>query len=100
MSRKIAAALVAIAMLATPAFAQSPGNNGTTPAAPAAQSHTAPAVASANVKATKVVKHTAKHASKHARLKNGAMHQARHAKPAKTHQAAFGKAANKPVKRS
>jgi hypothetical protein len=95
MSRKFAAALVAMALLATPAFAQSSGSNTSTPAAPAAQSKAAPAVVAAPAKSTKTVeavKHTAKHARKHfAHRKTGAMHQARHAKPAKTHQAGIGK---------
>ena len=88
MLRKLAAALIATTMIAAPAFAQ----NYDTPK-PAAQSQAAPAATTAPTKATKTVKHTKK--QKHSARGNAAMHQARHAKPAKSHQASFGKTVNK-----
>ncbi|MGB7254621.1 MAG: hypothetical protein WBC94_13540 [Xanthobacteraceae bacterium] len=98
MLRKFAAALVAAALIAGPAFAQSNGTSGAMPSAPAGQ--TAPAAPAAStpaakpsVKTTKAVKHTAKRVSHHASRskKSSASHQARHAKPAKTHQAGTAK---------
>ena len=102
MLKKFAVALVATALIAGPAFAQSNGTSGATPTAPAAQ--TAPAAPTAStpaakpaVKTTKAVKHTAKHARKHfAHRKTGTMHQARHVTPAKTHQASVVKSV-KPI---
>jgi hypothetical protein len=112
MLRKFAAALIATTLIAGPAFAeQSTATAGTAPAAapvtaPAA-TPSAPASAAATVKTTKTVHHTVKHARKHlARGKNGiktaiktgsksgTMHQARHVKPARTHQANTGKTTN------
>jgi hypothetical protein len=101
MLREFAAAVVATALIAGPAFAaQSADKTGgmvpATPAAPSAQtSQTAPAASStvkptATVKQTQTVKHVRKHV---ARGKNGTMHQARHIKPMKTHQANVTKAA-------
>ena len=109
MLRKFAAALLATALVAGPAFAQSNGNAGSTPAVPAAQpaakSQSGAMGASPSTNATtnvgtkaggqaatagkssKIVKHS-KHARKHVvRGKSGSMHQARHGKGAKTHQA-------------
>jgi hypothetical protein len=92
MLRKFAAVLLATTLIAGPAFAAQPsGNAGATPAAPAA---TAPAPAGAAtktvstpVKPIKTVKHVRKHARKHVvRGKTHTMKQARHLKPAKTHQ--------------
>jgi hypothetical protein len=94
MLKIFAAALVATALIAGPAFAQTNGTSGVMPSAPAGQ--TAPAAATAStpaakptVEATNAVKHTAKHVRHHASRskKSGASHHVRHAKPAKTHQA-------------
>jgi hypothetical protein len=94
MLKKFAVALVATALIAGPAFAQSNGTSGAMPTAPAAQ--TAPVAPAATtpaakppVKTTKSVKHSAKHVRHHASRskKSGESHQARHAKPAKTRQA-------------
>jgi hypothetical protein len=92
MLRKFAAAMVATALIAGPAFAQMPGN---TPAAPAAQTTPkAPAAATTAAKpAAKPVKHATKHRRKHAQKhvrmlgKTRAVHQARHVKSGKAHQA-------------
>jgi hypothetical protein len=92
MLRTFSAALIATVLIAGPVFAQSSGANGTAPAAAATQSKPAPVAATAPAKASKTVKATVKHAKKHvARAKNdtkaGTMHQARHVKSTKTHQA-------------
>jgi hypothetical protein len=111
MFRTFAAALIATAVVAGPAFAQ---NSGTAPANPAAPSQTTPNARAASTapvkpavksttpakhagKSTKSVKHRAKHARKHhashvrkhsAPKKTSArMHQTRHMKPGKTHAA-------------
>ena len=74
-------------IVAGPALAQTSGT--ATPAAPQAQSQ--PSAVSAPVKTTKTAT-SVRHAKKHtAKIKSGTMHQARHAKPAKSHQASFGK---------
>jgi hypothetical protein len=94
MLRKFAAALVATALLAGPALAQNSGN--ATPATPQAQSQPA----AASVKTTKTAT-PVKHAKTHtAKIKRGTMHQARHAKPAKSHQARVGKTAAKSANKS
>jgi hypothetical protein len=101
MLRKFAAALLATTLVAGTAFAAESGSAGSTPANPATQA--APAMtnakAGAQVKAqvkpasvTKTVKHAHKNTRKHlARAKTGKgsnkMHQARHVKGTKTHQA-------------
>jgi hypothetical protein len=92
MLRTFAAALVATALIAGPAFAaEQSGTAGATPAAAATQ--TAPA-ANAKQAAAQPVKH--KTARKHlVRGKTGTMHQARHVKPVKTHQANTGPAAKR-----
>jgi len=86
MLRKFAVALVATTLIAGSAFAAQPSaTSGTAPAA----THVAPAV-----KTTKIVAHTTKHVRKHAaRRKTGTMHQARHVKSTKTHQASVAKSA-------
>jgi hypothetical protein len=91
MLRKLAAALIATTMIAAPAFAQNYDN--AKPTAPAAQSQPAPAASTAPAKTTKTVKHTKK--QKHSARGNAAMHQARHGKPAKSHQASVAKTVSK-----
>jgi uncharacterized protein YdeI (BOF family) len=88
MLRKFAAALIASSLLAAPAFAaQSSGSAGATPAAPAAQTQQ-PA------NPTKTIKHARRHIHKHVvRTKSGTMHQARHGKLVKAHQASVAKPA-------
>ncbi|MGA9427900.1 MAG: hypothetical protein WA776_20590 [Xanthobacteraceae bacterium] len=100
MLKKLAAALVATALIAGPAFAQS--NSTATPSAPAAQ--TAPAASTASApaakpvaKATKAAKHTATHVRKHvSRTKSHAKHHARHAKSSKAHQTGAAKSDKQP----
>jgi hypothetical protein len=86
MLRKFAVALVATTLIAGSAFAAQPSEtSGTAPAT----THAAPAV-----KTTKIVAHTSKHVRKHvARRKSGNIHQARHVKSSKTHQASVAKSA-------
>ncbi len=107
MLKKFAAALIATTLVAGPAFAQSNGNSGTMPSAPSAQTVPASPTASmpaakptvkTTVKTAKTVKHATKHARKHAARstkKGAAIHQARHAKPAKAHQAGIATAAKR-----
>jgi hypothetical protein len=85
MLRKFAAALLATALIAGPAFAAPPaGSVGQTPATPTA---TAPAPANPAVKPaakpTKMVKHVRKHLSRH---KVSKIKVARHLKVSKTHR--------------
>jgi hypothetical protein len=98
MLKTFSVALIATALIAGPAFAQASGANGAAPApaAAATQSQAAPTVGSAAAttpaKTTTTVTATAKHVKKHvARAKSGtkagSMHQARHVKSTKTHQA-------------
>jgi hypothetical protein len=82
MLTKFAVALVATTLIAGSAFAAQP--SGTSGAAPAA-TQAAPAA-----KTTKIVAHTTKHV---ARRKAGNIHQARHVKSSKTHQASIAKSA-------
>lgn len=99
MLRKFAAALVATALIAGPAFAQT--NPTPSPSAPAAQTTpnkpAAPTTAAKPaVKSTKTVKHAAKHTRKHVRKhesrtgKRHAMHH-RHVQSAKRHPASAAK---------
>jgi hypothetical protein len=86
MLRKFAMALVATTLIAGSAFAAQPSE--TTGAAPAA-AQAAPAA-----KTNKIVGHTTKQVRKHvARRKAGNIHQARHVKSSKTHQASVTKSA-------
>lgn len=92
MLRKLAAALVATALIAGPAIAQS--NSTATPSAPAAQTAPAAPMASApaakpTVKTTKAAKHVRKHASR--TKKSPAKHQARHVKSSTTRRAGAAK---------
>jgi len=99
MLRNFAAALLATTLIAGSAFAaQSSDTAGSTPAAQAAPAaSTTNAKQSVAAKPAKMVRHTVKHAHKHfAHRKTGAMHQARHTTPAKTHQASVVKSV-KPI---
>ncbi|HEY1981768.1 MAG TPA: hypothetical protein VGH13_16965 [Xanthobacteraceae bacterium] len=79
-------ALIATTLIASSAFAAQPSE--TSGAAPAA-AQTAPAA-----KTTKIVGHTTKYVREHvARRKAGNIHQARHVKSSKTHQASVAKSA-------
>lgn len=95
MLRNFAIALVATTLIAGPVFAaQSSDTAGSTSAKPAAAAtQTAPAV-NAKQPAKLAVKGT--HVRKRvAHGKNGPMHQARHIKPVKTHQANVNAAAKR-----
>lgn len=98
MLRKFAAALLATALIAGPAFAQTGGNSPAKPATPAVQTTpNAPAVSTAaakhavkSVKSTKSAKstrHGVKHVRKHASQagKSKLTHRAPHMKPRKAH---------------
>jgi hypothetical protein len=106
MLKKFAAGLLATALIAGPAFAQS--NSTPAPTAPAAQTQTkpnAPAASTTMAKpaatSTKSVKHSAKHSRKHhvrharkhsTRTKTSArMHQSRHVTVGKTRHAGVAK---------
>ena len=86
MLRTFAAGLIATALIAAPAFAQTGGNNAANPAAPTMQTMPkAPAVATAKpaVTAKHALKKTHRHASRTGKMH--AMHQARHVKSHKAH---------------
>jgi hypothetical protein len=87
MLRNFAIALVATTLIAGPVFAaQSSGTAGSTSATPMAPATQPAPAANAKQPAKQAVKQT--HIRKHlAHGKNSAMRQARHVKPAKTHQA-------------
>jgi hypothetical protein len=107
MLRNIAAGLLATALIAGPAFAQTSNSSATpnaapsatvqtkTPAAAPANTMTAPATTNAKqaanpsktVKHAKLHKKTVKHVASRSHVKSGKMHQARHVKPVKSHQA-------------
>ncbi len=121
MLRKFAAGLLATALIAGPAFAQTstpstPSSSAMAPAAaPATQNAPAKAAAApastmaapavtktketANpgktVKHAKLHKKTVKHVASRSHLKSGKMHQARHVKSVKTHQVNTGTAAKR-----
>ena len=102
MLRKFAAALLATTLIAGPAFAAQPaaiaGASPATQAAPAAKAadKNAAKTADKTVKTTKTATHLVKHSRKHVvRGKAGAMHQARHVKPANSHQASLAKTAKR-----
>ena len=107
MLRKFAAGLLATALIAGPAFAQTSNSSATPKAAPSAAVQTkTPAASSTNTMAapattnakqaahpSKIVRHAKLHKKTHKRVasrshvKSGKMHQARHVKPVKSHQA-------------
>jgi hypothetical protein len=100
MLTKLAAALLATTLVAGSAIAAQPSGLAGSTTTPVAQTQPLPSTpAAATHKAGKMVKHAARHRShvrKHlARGKrqpgNKAVHQARHAKPAKTHQVGMSK---------
>jgi len=120
MLRKFAAGLIATALIAGPAFAQTSTTSGSAPAATpstAPVTQTAPAkaaIAPANkmaapvvtdakptanpsktVKHAKLHKKTVKHAARQSHIKSGKMHQSRHVKSVKTHQAITGTSAKR-----
>jgi hypothetical protein len=117
MLRKFAAGLIATALIAGPAFAQTSTPSGSAPAtqtAPAkaatapANTMAAPAVTktkqaanpSKTVKHAKLHKKTVKHVASRSHVKSGKMHQARHVKSVKTHQAKIGTKIGTAAKRS
>jgi hypothetical protein len=111
MLRKFAAGLLATALIAGPAFAQTSTSSmpsGTAPnaAAPASQNQAAPAKVtttpakqtanpSKTVKHAKLHKKTVKHVASRSHLKSGKVHQVRHVKSVKTHQAKAATAAKR-----
>ena len=106
MLRKFAAALVASALIAGPAFAQSnPAPAAGVPPAAQTTPNTSPTphtAAKPSMKSGKSAKHTMKHVRKHtARSKAGAAtHQARHVKTGKTRHAGVAKTGIKSGKAS
>ena len=95
MLRKFAIALVATTLIAGSAFAaQSSDTAGSTSAKPAGPVTQAAPAANAKQSVKLAAKQT--HIRKHvAHRKTGMMHQARHIKPAKTHQANVNAAAKR-----
>ena len=101
MLRKFAAALLATTLIAGPAFAAQPaaisGASPATQATPAvkAADKNADKTADKTVKTTKSAAHLVKHRKHVVRGKAGVMHQARHVKPANSHQASLAKTAKR-----
>jgi hypothetical protein len=119
MLRKFAAGLLATALIAGPAFAQTSTPSGSAPAAmpAAAATQNAPAKAAAapastmaapavtktketanpskTVKHAKLHKKTVKHVASRSHVKSAKIHQARHVKTVKTHQVNTGTAAKR-----
>ncbi len=105
MLRKFAAALLATTLIAGPALAAQPaaisGASPATQAAPAVKAadknadKTADKNADKTVKTTKSAAHLVKHRKHVVRGKAGVMHQARHVKPANSHQASLAKTAKR-----
>jgi hypothetical protein len=96
MLTKFAAALLATSLIAGSAIAAQPsGIAASNGAAPVLQTQTPVTPAVKTVKPAKTVKHAARHRNhvrKHlARSKDRAVHHARHANPAKTHQVGMTK---------
>jgi hypothetical protein len=93
MLTKFAAALLATSLIAGSAIAAQPSGMAASSAASALQTPATAAVKT--VKPAKTVKHAARHRNhvrKHlARSKDRAVHHARHANPAKTHQVGMTK---------
>jgi hypothetical protein len=98
MLTKFAAALVATSLIASSALAaQSSGNSSSTPGAETSQT-AKPGKTATTHKTVKVAKHCSRHAHEHLasgkdRSKSRMEHHARHAAPAKTHQANAAKTA-------
>jgi hypothetical protein len=98
MLTKFGAALVATSLIASSAFAgQSSGNSGSMPAAQTSQTVKSTKTATSH-KTVKVAKHRSTHARKHLasakeRGKSRMERHARHATPAKAHQAGVAKPA-------
>ena len=96
MLTKFAAALLATSLIAGSAIAAQPsGAPAANGAAPAVQTQTPSTPAANTAKPGKTVKHAARHRNhvrKHlVRSKGRAVHHARHANPAKTHQVGMTK---------
>jgi len=96
MLTKFAAALLATSLIAGSAIAAQPtGMTASSGAAPTIQTQTPATPVAKTVKPAKTVKHAVRHrnhARKHlARGKGRAVHHARHANPAKTHQVGMTK---------
>jgi len=100
MLKKFAVGLLATALIAGPAFAQTSNSSAapsTTPAAAPAKMQAVPAVTKSAANPAKPVKHakahekTVKHVATRSRVrshvKSSKTHQARHVKPVKSHQA-------------
>jgi hypothetical protein len=110
MLRKFAAGLIATALIAGPAFAQTSTPSATSGSAPAAMpaaapasTMAAPAVTKTKVTAnpSKMVKHaklhkkTVKHVASRSHVKSAKLHQTRHVESAKTHQVKTGTSAKR-----
>lgn len=113
MLKTFAAGLLATALIAGPAFAQTPNSSATPGSAPtasapaktptAADTMKTPITSNAkqaahSSKATKHVKlhkKTVKHVASRSHVKSGTMHQARHVKPVKSHQVKTSAAAKR-----
>ena len=95
MLTKFAAALLATSLIAGSAIAAQPfGMAASSGAAPAVQTQTPATPAAKTVKPANSVKHAARHrnhARKHLARTGRAVHHARHANPAKTHQVGMTK---------
>jgi len=89
MLKTFAAALLATSLVAGTALAASDAGK---PVTPAPQTQTAPAMSKAPVKHHAAVKHTKK---THVSRARGTIHQARHGKPVKSHQASTAKPAHR-----
>jgi hypothetical protein len=98
MLKTFAAGLLATALIAGPAFAQTSNSSAAptkTPAAASANTQAAPAATNAKPVAntTKTVQHakahkkTVKHVAGRSHVKSSKTHQARHVRPVKSHQA-------------
>jgi hypothetical protein len=111
MLKKFAAGLLATALIAGPAFAQTSNPSAaptTTPAAAPANTMAAPAATNAKqaTSPTKTVKHAklhkapVKHVASRSHVKSSKTHQAQHVKPVKSHQAKTGTKTGATAKRS
>jgi len=93
MFKKLAAALLATALIAGPAFAApTAGNGGATTTTTTATTHHAVSKHAKLAKSKKLANHARKHINKHvARGKVHTMKQARHVKPTTTHKSHLAK---------